>query len=76
VCGKRVGVTAFFSVVLVLDLRFSVQLTLTLTLTLTLALALTLATESRLPRLGGAADLSMNPDAFQDAEGEQHQHQK
>jgi hypothetical protein len=74
VCGKRVGVTAFFSVVLVLDLPFSVQLT--LTLTLTLALALTLATESRLPRLGGAADLSMNPDAFQDAEGEQHQHQK
>ena len=25
VCGKRVGVTAFFSVVLVLDLPFSVQ---------------------------------------------------
>ena len=29
-----------------------------------------------LPRWGGAADLSMDPDAFQDAEGEQHQHQK
>jgi hypothetical protein len=31
---------------------------------------------SSLPRLRGAADLAMDPDAFQDAEGEQHQHQK